>query len=114
MPPKATKNRHLGSSFDSFLEEAGILAEVDSQAQKRVLAWQIAEGMRKQGVSKSQMAERMSTSRAALDRLLDPENQSVTLLTITRAAAALGARLEIGLTIPRTATRRAVRKRSRS
>ena len=111
MPGKIAKNRRLGSSFDQFLEEEGMLAEVDSAAQKRALAWQISEAMEEQGVSKTEMAERMSTSRAALDRLLDPANTSVTLLTMTRAAAALGARLDIGLSSPRPATRRTTKKK---
>jgi antitoxin HicB len=112
MRAKAVKNRHLGSSFDDFLEKEGISAEVDAAAQKRILAWQLAEAMRIQGVSKSEMAERMSTSRAALDRLLDPANSSVTLLTMTRAAAALGARLDVGLSSPRSSSRRTRRKMS--
>ena len=113
MATRSARSRRLGSSFDSFLEEEGILAEVDSAVQKRILAWQISEAMRLQGVSKTQLAERMSTSRAALDRLLDPENTSVTLLTMNRAANALGARLEIGLTTPRpTGRQRTPKKRS--
>jgi len=112
MRTKVTKNRRMGSSFEDFLEEEGILAEVDTAVQKRILARQLAEAMRIQGVSKSEMAERMSTSRAALDRLLDPDNASVTLLTMTRAAAALGARLEIGMSPARPTSRRTTRKRS--
>ncbi len=91
------KNKHLGSSFDSFLEEEGILEETHAFAMKKVLAWQLSEMMRKQKVTKAMMAKRMKTSRAALDRLLDPENNSVTLLTMNKAASALGKRLYIGI-----------------
>lgn len=92
-----SKKRHVGSSFDAFLEEEGILEDVGAVAQKRVLAWQLAEAMRKNRLSKLQMARRMRTSRAALDRLLDPDNPGVTLATLERAAAALGKRLRIEL-----------------
>lgn len=90
-------DKHLGSSFDDFLAEEGILEEASAVAQKRVLAWQLAEAMKAHHVTKAQMAERMHTSRAALDRLLDPDNPSVTLATMDRAAAALGMRLQIEL-----------------
>ena len=88
---------HLGSSFDDFLEEEGILAEVSVIALKRVLAWQIAQAMEIQGFSKASMADAMNTSRSALDRLLDPENIAVTLKTMDRAATVLGKRLRIEL-----------------
>jgi hypothetical protein len=91
------KRKRIGSSFDSFLAEEGILAEVTAVAQKRVLAWQVADAMRRRHVTKAQMARRMRTSRAALDRLLDPENAGVTLATMGRAAAALDKRLRIDL-----------------
>ena len=91
------KNPHLGSTFDSFLKEEGIFDEVMMTAMKRVLAWQIAQAMKKQRVTKSAMAKRMRTSRAALDRLLDADNTSVTLQTMGRAAAVLGKELSIAL-----------------
>jgi hypothetical protein len=91
------KNKHRGSSFDSFLEEEGVLEETHAFAMKKVIAWQLAEMMRKQKISKAVMAKRMKTSRAALDRLLDPDNYSVTLLTMNRAASALGKRIYIGI-----------------
>jgi antitoxin HicB len=94
---KPKNNPHIGSSLDSLLEEEGILEEVTLAATKRVLAWRIAELMKKQRVTKSQMAKRMRTSRAALDRLLDAENTSVTLQTMGRAAAVLGKELTIAL-----------------
>ncbi len=90
-------NSHVGSSLDDFLEADGILAEVNAIALKRVLAWQILQEMEKRGLSKSQMAASMSTSRSSLDRLLDPTNTSVTLKTMDRAAAMLGKRLCIEL-----------------
>lgn len=91
------KNPHRGSKFDDYLAEEGLLEEVTATAMKRVLAWQIALAMKKQRVTKSAMAKRMRTSRAALDRLLDESNTSVTLQTMGRAAAALGKELSITL-----------------
>lgn len=91
------KNPHLGSKFDDFLAEEGLLEEVTATAMKRVLAWQIAQLMKKQRMTKSVMAKRMRTSRAALDRLLDADNTSVTLQTMGRAAAALGKELSVTL-----------------
>lgn len=91
------KNRHIGSSLDEFLEEEGIRAPVEEAAFKRVLAWQIRQSMKKKHLSKTEMAKAMKTSRAALDRLLDPKNGSITLRTIERAAAAVGKRLHIKL-----------------
>lgn len=90
-------NTHVGSSLDDLLEEDGILAEVNAIALKRVLAWQVLQEMQSRGLSKSQMAMAMSTSRSSLDRLLDPSNTSVTLKTMDRAAAVLGKRLRIEL-----------------
>lgn len=91
------KNSHRGSKFDDYLADEGLLEEVTATAMKRVLAWQIAQAMKKQRVTKSAMAKRMRTSRAALDRLLDAENTSVTLQTMGRAAAVLGKELSITL-----------------
>lgn len=91
------KNPHRGSKFEDFLSEQGILEEVTAAAQKRVLAWQIAQLMKKQRITKSEMAKRMKTSRAALDRLLDADNMSVTPQTMGRAAAALGKQLSVTL-----------------
>src|SRR5258708_7003505 len=95
----ASKNRkrtdHSGSTFDSFLEEEGIGGEAEAVAIKRVLAWQLERAMQKQQKTKRAMAKQLHTSRSQLDRLLDPQNISVTLDTITRAARALGKRLII-------------------
>jgi antitoxin HicB len=96
---KARKNRkkanHSGSSFDSFLEEAGIKEEVEAVAIKRVLAWQLEQAMEEQQKTKQAMARELRMSRSQLDRLLDPRNVSVTLDTISRAARAVGKRLVI-------------------
>jgi len=88
-------NRHIGTSFDDFLEEEGILQEVEAVAVKRVLAFQVEQEMKEKGLTKSAMAKLMKTSRGALDRLLDPQNTSVTLHTMDRAAAALGKRIKL-------------------
>ncbi|MEM1251963.1 MAG: Fis family transcriptional regulator [Cyanobacteria bacterium P01_H01_bin.21] len=88
---------HVGSSFDDFLEEEGILAEGSALALKRVLAWQIVQAMENQGFNKASMADAMNTSRSALDRLLDPENIAVTLKTMDRAATVLGKQFRIEL-----------------
>ncbi|MBF0417460.1 MAG: XRE family transcriptional regulator [Magnetococcales bacterium] len=90
-------NPHIGSDFDAFLIDEGLLAEVEAVAVKRVFAFQVARMMEEQNLSKSEMARRMKTSRAALDRLLDPENRSITLRTMEGAAAAMGARLHVEL-----------------
>ena len=91
------KNPYIGSTLESWLKEEKIYEEVTASAWKTVLAAQIERIMTKQKVSKSDLAKRMKTSRAAVDRLLDPANRSVTLLTLNRAATALGQRVEIGL-----------------
>lgn len=93
----STENPHLGSSFEDFLEEEGIREEATAHAVKRVLAWQIEEAMKAQGISKVEMARRMGTSRAHLDRLLDPANDKVQLDTVQRAAAAVGRKLRLEL-----------------
>lgn len=92
------KNKHSGSSFDDFLEEEGLRAEAEAAAIKRVITFQIEQEMKQANLSKTAMAEKMRTSRTALDRLLDPANVSVTLQTLERAALALGKSLKIELT----------------
>ena len=89
---------HSGSTFDSFLEEEGIREEVEAVAVKRVLAWQLAEAMRKTKKTKQVLAKELNTSRSQLDRLLDPQNVAVSLDTITRAAKALGKKVIIRIT----------------
>ena len=92
-----TTNPHFGSSFDNWLKEQGIYEEVTTHAIKRVLAWQIEQAMKAQGISKAEMARRMHTSRTQLDRLLDPDNDKVQLDTVQRAAAAIGRTLKFEL-----------------
>lgn len=91
------KNPHDGQTLDEFLSEEGILEEVEAAAIKRAVALKIIDLMRENDVPKIQMARQMRTSRAALDRLLDPKNTSVTLATLTRAAHALGKKVKIDL-----------------
>jgi predicted XRE-type DNA-binding protein len=90
-------NRHIGSSLETFLKEEGILEEARTLALKETLAWQVQQAMEKKSISKVEMARRMRTSRAALDRLLDGGNASVTLQTMCRAARAIGRELRIQL-----------------
>lgn len=97
MGTELRRNRHDGSSLNSLLREDGLYEEVTAAATKRVLAWQIGQAMKRSRVSKTDLAKRMKTSRAAVDRLLDPENASVTLRTMGQAASALGKRLTVKL-----------------
>jgi len=89
--------KYLGGKFDDFLKEEGLLAEAEAVAIKRVIAFQIAQLMESGRISKTAMAKRMQTSRSAIERLLDPANESVTLQTLERAAMALGKRLQVEL-----------------
>lgn len=94
---KKRVNPHIGSNFDDFLEEEGILNEVEMVAVKRIIAHQIVSLMESEHISKTAMAARMHTSRAVLNRLLDPENTGVTLKTLGKAASVLGKKLHISL-----------------
>jgi antitoxin HicB len=91
------RNRHIGSSLDEFLREEGVLEEARAIALKDAVAWQVQKAMEQEKISKVEMARRMRTSRAALDRLLAPGNASVTLQMLTRAARAIGRELRIEL-----------------
>jgi antitoxin HicB len=91
------KKGKIGSSFDNFLKLQGIYEQVTARAIKRVIARQLDALMQDQGLTKSNLAKRMRTSRAQLDRLLDPDNESVTLGTLTRAAQAVGRQLRMEL-----------------
>lgn len=86
-----------GSSLESALAADGLLDEAEAVAIKRVIAWELEKSMRTQGITKQMLATRMSTSRSQLDRLLDPQNSTVQLDTVARAARALGKRLEVRL-----------------
>ena len=91
------KNRHIGSSFESWLDEAGIRAEVTAAAVKAVIARQLAEEMKKKRITKKRMAELMKTSRTQVDRLLDPDNGSATIESLLRAASIVGRELRMEL-----------------
>ena len=91
------KKKNIGSSFDRWLREEGIYEETTSAAIKRVLARQIEDAMKDRKLSKSEMAKRMHTSRAALDRLLDPDHDGVTLSTLRKAATAVGREIRFEL-----------------
>jgi DNA-binding Xre family transcriptional regulator len=94
------RSENIGSSLDDFLEEEGILEEATAHAQKKALAWQLDQAMKQRGFTKTEMARRMRTSRAQLDRLLDPAHTTVKLETMQRAAAILGKSLRIELVDP--------------
>jgi antitoxin HicB len=91
------RQNHLGSSFEDFLRAEGTLEETTNRAIKRVLARQLWQLMDEQGLSRSEMARRMRTSRPALDRLLDPDNDAVALNTLQKAAKAVGRELRLEL-----------------
>jgi antitoxin HicB len=88
---------HVGSSFESWLDEAGIRSEVTAAAIKSVIARQLAEEMKRRRITKKRMAELMKTSRAQIDRLLDPENGGATIETLQRAASIVGRELRLEL-----------------
>jgi predicted XRE-type DNA-binding protein len=89
---------HTGSSFDSFLEEEGILDETEAIAVKRVIAWQLRRAMKRRNITKYAMARHLHTSRSQVDRLLDPQHTGVTIATLTRAAKAVGKTLRLQMT----------------
>ena len=89
------KNKHIGPNFDEILQEEGTLEKTELAAIKKVIAEQVSMAMKRKKISQTEMAKRLGTSRAAFQRLLNPENYSVTLLTLYRAANALGKELEI-------------------
>jgi antitoxin HicB len=91
------KKNHRGGDFRDFLKEQGILDEVEARASKQVISLQIDRLLKKEDLTKTQMAARMKTSRAAVDRLLDASNSSVTLNTLGKAARALGRKVKIEL-----------------
>jgi len=91
------KNKHRGSDFRNFFEAEGILEEIETRALKRAIAMQLARIIEEKSLSKSDMALRMKTSRAAVDRMLDGSNPSMTLATLEKAAHALGRRIKLEL-----------------
>lgn len=96
-----SKNQHIGSSFDDFLESEGLLEESASVAVKRVIAWQVAEAMKVANVSKSALAKRMNTCHSQLDRVLDEADTGLTLDTPCRTATALGYWIHVDLVPPK-------------
>jgi antitoxin HicB len=91
------KKKHIGSGFEDFLEEDGILEECRAGAIKFMLANELEKAMNEQNISKSEMARRLHTSRTGIDRLLDPENTSITLHSLAKVASVLGKRVEFSL-----------------
>lgn len=92
-----TRKGKIGSSFDDFLKEQGIYEEITENAIKRVLAFRLAEIMKERNITRTEMAKRLGTSPSQLDRLLDPENDGVTLGALSRAADVLGYSLKFEL-----------------
>lgn len=90
-------NKHIGSSLNDFLEEENLLAESELVAVKRIVALQVEKAMNEKDFSKTKMAKYMGTSRAALDRLLDPSNTAMTLHTLERAARTVGRKIHISI-----------------
>lgn len=91
------KKKYLGSRFEDFLEEEGILEECRASAIKFKLAHELEKAMSQQKISKGEMAKRLKTSRTGIDRLLDPENTSITLNTMAKVAHLLGKRIDFAL-----------------
>ena len=91
------KNKAIGSSFDDFLAEEGISEEVEAGAIKKIIAYQLQEAIEREHLSRTTLATRLETSRAAVNRLLDPDNESITLLTLKKAANVLGKKLRLEL-----------------
>ena len=98
MKEKGFNDKHRGSNFDDFLKEEGILDHCEAVVAKRRFSSQVEELMKKKKISKTSLAKEMKTSRAVVNRLLDPDNISVTLLTMEKAAVALGKKLRLTLT----------------
>jgi antitoxin HicB len=91
------KNPHIGGLFEDWLKEEGIYESATNASIKKVVAWQIEQAMQEQKLTRTEMARRMATSRMQLNRLLDPNNDSVTLGTLSRAAAVVGRKVVLGL-----------------
>jgi predicted XRE-type DNA-binding protein len=89
--------KNIGSSFDNFLQEESLLESSTAVALKRIIAWQIAQEMKAQKLTKTELAKRMHTSRAALNRLLDENDASLTLTTLASAAAVIGKKVSLQL-----------------
>jgi len=92
-----TINEYIGSSFDDFLAEEGILEEAETSAVKRVIAYQLEQTMKENHITRVEMAKKMHTSRTTVNRLFNPNNHSVTLGTLERAASAVGKKIRLEL-----------------
>jgi DNA-binding phage protein len=88
-------NKYTGSNFNDFLEEDGIMEEVSAKAHKRLLAYQLADIMKEKSITKSNLAKKLATSRSQLDRILDPDNTSISIEVLERVAHAVGTKLQI-------------------
>ena len=97
LDPTRAKNPHRGTRVDDWLKAEGIFEDVTQKAIKEVIAWQLAEAMKAENITKTEMARRMNTSRFQLDRVLDPKNVGVSLDTLNRAAAAIGRKVRLEL-----------------
>jgi hypothetical protein len=93
----AKKKEHWGSTLDDFLKAEGVYEEAKTQVAKEMIAWQIAQAMKRKGLTKKRMAELMETSRTQIDRLLNPRDHNVTLATLEKAAAIVGRQLRLEL-----------------
>jgi len=91
------KRQHIGSDFDDFLKQQGLLAECEAGALKRVVAWQLEQEMKRRRISRTKLASRMKTRRDVLDRLFAADESSVTLQVLEQAALALGRKLKVEL-----------------
>ncbi len=94
---KSKVNPHIGSNFDSFLHEQSIYQEVEAAALKKVIATALSAQMKRKGITISRLAAALGTSRAAVDRVLDGQNTSITLNTLSRTAAALGCKVRLDI-----------------
>jgi antitoxin HicB len=90
-------NKHIGSGIDDFLKEEGVHEEFQARAVKEVIAWQLAQAMKEQHLSKRKLAQLMRTSRTQVDRVLDPKDGNVTIETLQRAAAIVGRKVQVDL-----------------
>ena len=91
------REQHIGSDFDGFLKQEGLLAECEAGALKRVVAWQLEQEMKRRRISRAKLASRMKTRRDVLDRLFAADESSVTLQVLEQAALALGRKLKVEL-----------------
>lgn len=91
------RNPHIGSSVDEFFAEDGLLEEIEAAAVKRVISLELQSELERKQMTKTELARRLETSRSQLDRILDPDNESITLNTLMKAAALLGKRLHVSL-----------------